>query len=133
MPPGRGDRPRSEASYPTFLSCETPSNNPTDFLVFSALILCAVGLQIYRYRRISTFPERQQTKWVVFGFSLAIMLFVVSFTLGQVVPSQQMVHSEVYNILVGTTVSNVILLLIPLSIAIAILRSQLYDIGLFGF
>src|SRR5260221_10454002 len=100
----------------------TQSNNPTDILVFFALVLSLVGLQIYRYRRISTFRERQQTKWVVFGFSLAIILLVVSDTLAHVVPSQQMVQSEVYQILVVGTLSEVVLL-IPISIAIAILRS----------
>jgi hypothetical protein len=105
----------------------TQSHNPTDILVFFALVLSLVGLQIYRYQRISTFRERQQTKWVVFGFSLAIMLLVVSDTLAHVVPSQQMVQSEVYQILVVGTLSEVVLL-IPISIAIAILRSQLYDI-----
>jgi hypothetical protein len=105
----------------------TQSNNPTDILVFFALVLSLVGLQIYRYRHISTFRERQQTKWVVFGFSLAIILLVVSDTLAHVVPSQQMVQSSVFQILVVGTLSEVVLL-IPISIAIAILRAQLYDI-----
>src|SRR5258708_23830123 len=47
-------------------------------LVFAVLILGLVGLQIYRYRRVSTFRERQQTKWVVFGLAVALGGFAVS-------------------------------------------------------
>src|SRR5258707_13539009 len=47
-------------------------------LVFAVLILGLVGLQFYRYRRVSTFRERQQTKWVVFGLALALAAFAVS-------------------------------------------------------
>ena len=104
------------------------SNNPTDFLVLVALVFTLVGLQIYRYRHVSTFQERQQTKWVVFGFCLAIIGFVVSFLLVRVFFPTQMVKSEVFHILVSGMLSDVFLLLIPVSIAIAILRSQLYDI-----
>ncbi|HEY8325302.1 MAG TPA: hypothetical protein VIG77_12470 [Ktedonobacterales bacterium] len=104
------------------------SHNPTDFLAFAALALSLVGLQIYRYRRVSTFRERQQTKWVVFGFSLAIVGSVVSFTLEHVFFPEQTVQSPVFQTLVAGTVSGGFLLLIPLSIAIAILRAQLWDI-----
>src|SRR5918997_643219 len=31
------------------------------------ILVCATYSQIYRYRYVSTPPERQQTKWVVFG------------------------------------------------------------------
>jgi hypothetical protein len=49
-------------------------------LVISApLFLCLIGslvvAQIYRYRRVSGPVERQQTKWVVFGFSAMIAAF----------------------------------------------------------
>jgi hypothetical protein len=37
----------------------TQSDNPTDFLTFIALVLLLVGLQIYRFRRVSTPKERQ--------------------------------------------------------------------------
>ena len=36
-------------------------------LVFAVLLLGLVGLQIYRYRRVSVYRERQQTKWVEKG------------------------------------------------------------------
>ncbi len=35
------------------------------------------GAQVYRYRRVSTVSQRQQTKWVVFGASTAMLAVVV--------------------------------------------------------
>jgi multidrug transporter EmrE-like cation transporter len=103
------------------------SSGPFDFFAFVALVLSLVGLQVYRYRRVSTFRERQQTKWVVFGFSVAIVGFILSFTLVHFFPDETL-QSSVFNILVVGTLSDGFLLLIPISIAIAILRSQLYDV-----
>lgn len=100
---------------------------PFDFLVFVALVFTLAGLQVYRYRRVSTFRERQQTKWAVFGFSLAVVGFVVSFTLVHFFPDKT-VQSPVFQTLVVNTLSDGFLLLIPISIAIAVLRSRLYDI-----
>jgi hypothetical protein len=103
------------------------SSGPIDFLAFVALTLSLVGLQIYRYRRVSTLDERQQTKWVVFGFSVAIVGFILTYTLAHVFTEVSR-QSSVFNIMVLGTVTYAFLLLIPISIAIAILRSRLYDI-----
>jgi hypothetical protein len=118
----------STAHY-IFLTNQLQATNsgPGDFLVFVVLVLSLIGLQVYRYRRVSTFRERQQTKWVVFGFSVAIVGFIVAYTLVHFLP-QQTLQSSVFQILVVGTLSDGFLLLIPISIAIAILRSQLYDI-----
>src|SRR2546429_1340396 len=53
-------------------------------LVFIALLLCTVGTQVYRYRRVSTSRERQQTRWVVFGFSIGIIGFLLVLFFGYV-------------------------------------------------
>ncbi len=97
-------------------------------LVFAALLLSVVGLQVYRYRRVSLVRERQQTKWVVFGLALALggfALFLISVNL--FLPPD-LRNSPAAEALIPTTVSYGLLLFIPISIAIAILRSQLYDI-----
>ena len=94
--------------------------------IFVALLLCAVGTQIYRYRRVSTPRERQQTKWVVFGFSIGIIGFILAVVLANTF--QPLRPSIVLQTLVGSTIIYAFLLLIPISIAIAILRSRLYDI-----
>jgi hypothetical protein len=95
---------------------------------FVALGLCVVGTQIYRYRRVSTSRERQQTRWIVFGLSIGIVGFLLVLILGQVFLSPVQRQSSVGTTLVSGTIFYGFLLLIPISIATAILRSRLYDV-----
>ena len=80
--------------------------------------------QIYRYRRVSDPSQRQQTKWVFFGVVTALGGSCGLLLLGMVVPRGLLTS------LVGTTVMYLLVLLIPVSIAIAVLRYRLYDIDL---
>src|SRR5229473_3412826 len=91
-------------------------------LVFAALILGLVGLQVYRYRRVSTFRERQQTKWVVFGLVVALGGFALFLIIGSLFLPPELLNSSGAGVLLPTTVTDGLLL------AIAILRSRLYDI-----
>ncbi len=97
-------------------------------LVFAVLILGLVGLQIYRYRRVSTFRERQQTKWVVFGLAVALGGFAVSLIIVNLFHPFESPNLSDAGVLLPTTVTYGLLLFIPISIAFAILRSRLYDI-----
>ncbi|HET9999533.1 MAG TPA: hypothetical protein VFQ36_01485 [Ktedonobacteraceae bacterium] len=95
---------------------------------FVTLLLCIVGTQIYRYRRVSTSRERQQTRWVVFGFSTGIFGFLLSIILTNAFQIPSLHQSSVLKTLVFGTIVYGFLLLIPISIAFSILRSRLYDI-----
>jgi hypothetical protein len=97
-------------------------------LVFAALILGLVGLQVYRYWRVSILRERQQTKWVVFGLVMALGGFALFLIIGNLFLLPNLPNSLVAGALIPTTVTDGLLLFIPISIAIAILRSRLYDI-----
>jgi hypothetical protein len=97
-------------------------------LVFAVLILGLVGLQVYRYRRVSTFRERQQTKWVVFGLVVALGGFALFLIIGNLFHPLESPNLSAAGVLLPTTVTYGLLLFIPISIAIAILRSRLYDI-----
>src|SRR6266851_994298 len=97
-------------------------------LVFAALILGLVALQIYRYRRVSLFRERQQTKWVVFGLALALGGFALFLIIVNLFHPRELLNSSAAGVLLPTTVTYGLLLFIPISIAFAILRSRLYDI-----
>jgi hypothetical protein len=103
----------------------TPSN-----LVFIALLLCVVGAQVYRYRRVSTPRERLQTKWVVFGFAVGIIGFVLLLVSANLFLPPAVLQSSVMSTFVADTALYGCLLLVPTSIAIAILRSHLYDIDI---
>ena len=86
-------------------------------------------LQVYRYRRVSNFVQRQQTKWVVFGFALGIGGYGGVITSYFVYVSQGNQVSALGLILLGTALS-LFLLMLPLSIGMAILRSRLWDIDI---
>jgi hypothetical protein len=109
------------------LLASTGSGPPFDFLMLAIIVFSLVALQLYRYRRVSTSRERQQTKWVVFGCSVAFVGAIVSFALLHFFPDE-LVQSSVFQTLAINTLSDGFFLLIPISIAVAILRSRLYDI-----
>jgi hypothetical protein len=80
-----------------------------------------IAIQMYRYRRIYTPAQRQQTKWVIFGLTCFIVLFLLAV-------------SPIFNALgplfalASASLSSFAFLLIPFSVTMAILRSRLWDI-----
>ncbi|HEX6710815.1 MAG TPA: GAF domain-containing sensor histidine kinase [Rubrobacter sp.] len=98
---------------------------PLAFVLFGSLVFA----QAYRYRRSSGPVERQQTKWVVLGFTIAIM-GVLLVTLPAIVDPELLQPGvpKVLYALFELTATNVALLLIPLSIGVAILRYRLWDV-----
>ena len=107
--------------------------NPYMNLIFSSIgFLVFVGFmvvaQVYRYLRVSNGVQRQQTKLVVFGMSIAVGGYIVFASFFAIFfPSAS--HSPLAVILLNT-VNHLLLLLIPISIAFAILRSLLWDIDI---
>ncbi len=86
------------------------------------LLLLGAGAQVYRYCRVSTLPERQQTKWVVFGVAACIAVFVVIELLGLLVtlvaPSAR--HSQVTGNLVVGGLFILAITFIPVCIGVAV-------------
>lgn len=78
-------------------------------LPIASLPLIVMLVQIYRYQNVSGSREREQSRWAMIGMSVALWGFFVSF-------------------LASYSLSTAILLLIPLSIGIAVLRYRLYNI-----
>jgi hypothetical protein len=96
--------------------------------LFIGFIGSLVIAQIYRYRRVSSPAQRQQTKWVVFGVAIAIVGFGVILTLVSLVPSLE--PAGPLGEMAGETYVYGSIALIPLSIGVAIMRSRLYDIDI---
>ncbi len=98
-----------------------------DFL-WIGILLVIVATQIYRYRHVSNAVQRQQTKWVVFGFAILFLSNIGATLLLLVLPPLSLA-SFLFSMAFGSD-SSFILLFIPLSFGIAILRYRLWDIDL---
>jgi signal transduction histidine kinase len=97
--------------------------------LFLLFLLTAVIAQVYRYRSVSTRAERQQTKWVVFGFALAILLFIFTQLIFFLLPPD-LNNSPAVNYLLGGGSVYLSFMLIPIFIGIALFRAQLFDIDI---
>ncbi len=96
-------------------------------LAYWALVLgLSAYAQIYRFRYVSNYQQRQQTKWVVFGIGAALSGAMLATTVTGLAP----LLDDQWRVLalVRDTSYLPFLLLLPLSIGVAILRSRLYDI-----
>src|SRR5215218_2277386 len=84
--------------------------------------------QVYRYRRVSNAVQRQQIKWVVLGLLAAVVAFIgINVTLAAFAPAPTSPGTLV-TLLIGYALIYAAMLLIPLSIGVAILRQNLWDV-----
>ncbi len=103
----------------------TPESELGWLVAISELAINA-GVQLYRYRRVSSPLERQQTKWVVFGLAVPITVSVLATALGLFFPVLAE-RSSLY-LLALNEFGFLIPLFISLSFGFAMLRSRLWDI-----
>ena len=107
------------------LYSRSPALEIFSYLGFLGIVVSQVWSQVYRYRRVSSPAQRQQTKWVVFGTTLGV---AGTFPLQLPVDLSSVGGDTPLTLLflkVGFALS---LMLIPLSIGVAVLRSHLFDI-----
>jgi hypothetical protein len=97
-----------------------------DVVVLFGLVGGISAAQVYRYRRVSTPVERQQTKWITLGVIAGSLVGVVYFTLPLYFPPLGRPDSLYY--VLAKPAYNVLWLFPPLCFAIAILRYRLWDI-----
>jgi hypothetical protein len=91
-------------------------------------VVSIIFSQIYRYIRVSTRDERQQTKWVVSGIIIVLIgVFVVLPIFGNFFPILNQPNIPISQIF-GVLGYPLVLLLIPITVGNAILRYRLYDI-----
>ena len=102
-----------------------PALETVSYLVFLGGVAFLAWSQVYRYRRVSSPVQRRQTRWVVFGTTLAIagtFPFRLPLDLYLVDGNKPFV---LLFLEVGFTLS---FLLLPLSIGVAMVRSRLFDV-----
>jgi hypothetical protein len=117
-----------------------PFSRSAWFLALESLLF-VVGLssmilaQAYRYRYVSGPAQRQQTKWVVFGMGIGLGGFFVSGIFGFILPAvlfpllaPAAMPSPALMGIIAITASYVTMLFTPLSLLMAMLRSQLWEI-----
>jgi hypothetical protein len=106
-------------------------SNLSDLLGGLLTVVSVVSIifsQIYRYRRVSTRVERQQTRWVVSGIIIVLIgVFVVLPIVDNLFPTLNQPNVPSSQIF-GQLDYPLLLLSLPLSIGIAILRYRLWDI-----
>jgi hypothetical protein len=97
-------------------------------LLLLGWLLIGLFAQVYRYRRVSGPVERQQTKWVLFGFTVGLLGMLVVLLLYQIFWSGGESGSLAsFAVLIAVYC---FIVLIPLSIGVAILRCRLWDIDI---
>lgn len=90
-------------------------------VVFGSVIYA----QIYRYRSVSTPVQRQQTKWVLWCFSVALSIFVGLISL---ISLDSGATTTGLGFLAIFTAIYLVISLIPLSVGFAMLRYRLWDV-----
>ncbi len=95
-----------------------------------AVLIASIYAMVYRFRRISGYHQRQQTKWVVGGLILWIVyiafstipwVYIQNLPAGQPLPWWSPLTSFAWWTSLG---------IFPISLSIAILRARLWDIDL---
>jgi hypothetical protein len=116
---------------PDVLFPELYSRSPTletvSYLVFLGGVVSVVWAQVYRYRKVSSPAQRQQTKWVVFGTTVGV---AGTFPLQLPVDLSLVGGDTPLTLLILKVGFALSLMLIPLSIGVAVLRSHLFDIDI---
>jgi len=89
------------------------------------LMVPAIYAQLYRYRRISGFVERQQAKWFMGGLSVTFLLFAIVFQ-----ATALMGLPGITAFLVTGTTGYLAMMIFPVAVVFAVLRHRLWEIDL---
>jgi len=120
-----------------FAELVLPRESPANFenwpfvlgvLFYIPQFLTVLWAQVYRYRRVSTPAQRQQTKWVVFGVVVVAGGLFGASSLLVIFPALQQSSNLAY-VLSGLVFLNLPVVLLA-CIGVAVLRSRLYDIDI---
>ncbi|HEX6478050.1 MAG TPA: hypothetical protein VF043_04330 [Ktedonobacteraceae bacterium] len=115
-----------------------PLNSPLSFeqwppLFFAVLevsfVVMLLFVQLYRYRCFSNSIQRKQTRWVVFGMVITLIGYAALFAPPLFAPllAQPGLPKQIFT-LISQALLPLVLLMLPLTVGIAMLRYRLWDI-----
>lgn len=94
------------------------------------IVLALVRGQIYRYRNVSTRRQRQQTKWVVYGFLVMIGLFAIGSGPWSYALSLPPGTPMPWWLPPAESTWIIALAILPIALTVSIARYRLYDVDL---
>ncbi|HET9914634.1 MAG TPA: serine/threonine-protein kinase [Anaerolineales bacterium] len=118
--------PNYKAEFHTAENYGHTAQQAWDIGLFILLLAGGIAAQVYRYRKLSTPVQRQQTKWVLFGMIITLLFvgtYVVVFNVLGYGKDPSLVVS-----LVARVLRQISLMIVPATMAIAVLRYRLWDI-----
>lgn len=87
--------------------------------------------QIWRYRNYATTVQKQQTKWMIFALAVLLLGYVSFGVIVYIVfPNTQVAIGTGVAIDLAYFGANMVLLLVPFAVAIAVVRYRLWDIDI---
>jgi hypothetical protein len=107
---------------------DAPFALPVYDLVWHAAIVLILIALVYRYRSAYSPLQRQQSKWILFGGSVTVII-IVGLTVSQYLFPSLGRAGSFYQLII-TPAYIVISLIFPLSLGLAILRYRLWDIDI---
>jgi signal transduction histidine kinase len=99
-------------------------------VVWAAALGSVIYSQIYRYQRVSSAQQRQQTKWVVLGIAGASVGLIGAVVVLDIIDPYPASPGDMVLALAGDAFVYASLLLVPAALGIAMLRSHLFDVDL---
>jgi hypothetical protein len=104
--------------------------SPAILLFLVLWISVGVYAQIFRYRQHASQTQRQQTKWIVFGFSLTLIVIILVGTLARLFLHDTGTPSGMLMLLIGISIALIALSITPVTVMVSILQYRLWDIDL---
>jgi hypothetical protein len=103
--------------------------DPIDLVLFAACLLLAFSAQVVRYRRTSDPVQRQQMKWLVWGLAMVVIIVGGYAIALNTVPFLNPVGGNVVVVrLVGRTVRQAALTIVPITLLYSLLRYHMWGV-----